>query len=91
MTLKQHLGNTGCSAKVSVNLERRMCIPQIIQRTVLQQIATQGISMITIMQTRPLIQLPAHAPAGDVYKRQLQPSAPATAPKYDQIIACNYT
>ena len=64
MTLKQHLGNTGCSAKVSVNLERRMCIPQIIQRTVLQQIAKQGISMITIMQTRPLIQLPAHAPTG---------------------------
>lgn len=35
VTLHQHFGNTGCTTKVTVYLERRMCIPKVVQCSVL--------------------------------------------------------
>src|SRR5690606_2348787 len=70
MTLYQHLRNTGCIAKVSINLKRRMGIEKIQVETTLLTIAhvvrihwceqqlNQTMGMIAIAQPRPQINFP---------------------------------
>ena len=62
MALQQHLRDTGCTTKVTINLEGWVSVPQVVKRTVLQQVAVEGIGMVTVVQTGPLVELPAHAP-----------------------------
>ena len=73
MTLHQHLGNTGRTTEVSVDLERRMRIEKIGictsvlaffigRRTYL--FGNQLISVVTIEQPRPETNFPTHRPAG---------------------------
>ena len=63
MALQQHLRNTSRTTKVSINLEGWVRVPQVVERTVLQQVAVEGIGMVPVVQTGPLVELPAHAPA----------------------------
>lgn len=67
MALNEHFGNTGRTAKVTVNLKRRVCIEQVrISATVLslfigsgvQLFGYQFIGMVTIEQTRPQAHFP---------------------------------
>lgn len=72
VTLHQHLGDTRCSAKVSVNLEWSVRIPEIVQCTILQEVAIKLVGMVAIMQTSPLVQLPTHRPTGCTIATMLQ-------------------
>ena len=63
VTLQEHFRDSSRATKVSVDLERRVCVPQIVKRAVLQQVAIEQIGMIAVVQTRPLVELPAHRPA----------------------------
>ena len=77
MTLHQHLGDTGCTAEVTIYLERWMRIEEIaIGSTFLlvqsvgeevvigqgQLVMNQLISVITIQKTSPETNLPSHRP-----------------------------
>ena len=63
MALHQHLGHSGRPPEIPVYLERRMTVPQILVGSVLEQVAKQGIGTVTVVQTRPLVQFPTHAPS----------------------------
>ena len=64
MALKQHLGNAGGSSEVTVDLKWRMLIPKIICRSVFQQIAQERMGMVSVAETRPVVEFPAHRPSG---------------------------
>ena len=64
VALHEHLGNSGSATKVSVNLEWSVGIPQVVQSTVFQQVAKEGICVVAVMQACPLVEFPSHAPAG---------------------------
>ena len=64
VALEQQFGYTGCTTKVTVNLERWVSIPQIVECTVLQKVAEELVSMVTVLQACPLIELPTHTPTG---------------------------
>ena len=49
MALHQQFAYSGCTAKVSVNLKWSVCIPKIVERAVLQQVAEQGICMVAVV------------------------------------------
>ena len=72
MALHQHFGDTRCTAKVTVYLEWSMRIPKVIQCTILQQVAIKLVSMVAIVQTSPLVQLPPHRPSGSTITTMLQ-------------------
>ena len=72
VTLHQHLGDTRCAAKVTVNLEWGMRIPEIVQCTIFQEVAIKLVGMIAIVQTSPLVQLPTHRPTGGTITTMLQ-------------------
>ena len=40
VTLHQHFGNAGCTTKVTVYLERGMCIPKVVQCSIFQNKGT---------------------------------------------------
>ena len=56
--------HSGRPAKIPVDLEGRMGIPQVGQRTALQQQAEEMICMIPIPCARPGVQAVRHGPAG---------------------------
>ena len=72
VALHQHLGHTGCTAKVTVNLERRVSVPKVVQRTVLQQVPIELIGPVTVMEACPLVELLAHAPTGSTVTAMVQ-------------------
>ena len=49
-----------------------MGIPEVIQRTVFQQIAVQFIRMVSVLQSCPLVEFPTHAPAGSAVSAMFQ-------------------
>lgn len=63
MALQQHLGHPRRTAEIAVNLKGRMRIPQVVQCPVLQQIAIEFIGVVAVVQPRPQVQFPPHAPA----------------------------
>ena len=64
VALEQQLGHTGCTTEVTVNLEWRVCIPQVVERTVLQEVAEELVCVVTVLQASPLVELPTHTPTG---------------------------
>ena len=72
VTLHQHLGDTRCTAKVTIYLEWGVRIPEIVQCTILQQIAIKLVGMVAIVQTSPLVQLPTHRPSRGTIATMLQ-------------------
>ena len=62
MTLEQHLRDASCSSKVSINLERRMQIEQIVLRVVRQQQLDILARLLAILQTCVEIDHPGSAP-----------------------------
>lgn len=64
MALQEHFGHTCGTAEITVDLERRMHIPEVVRCTVLQQVSVEHIAVIAVVQTRPLVEFPTHAPAG---------------------------
>lgn len=75
MALQQHLRHTGRAAKVAVNLEGWVRVPEVIYRAVLQQVAVEHVGMVAIVQTGPLVELPAHAPARSAIAAMLEHDA----------------
>ena len=63
MALQQHLSYSGRTSEISINLEGRMTVPEVVIRSILQQVSIQGIRPVTILKPGPLIQFPAHTPA----------------------------
>lgn len=63
MALEQHFCHTCRAAEVSVDLERRMAVPKVVERSVFQEVAIKHVSVITVVQACPLIELPSHAPS----------------------------
>lgn len=71
VALQEHLRNASRAAEVAVNLEGSVCIPQVVERAVLKQVAIELVGVVAIelvgvvaiVQTGPLAQLPAHRPA----------------------------
>ena len=72
VTLHQHLGDTRCTAKVTIYLEWSVRIPEIVQCSILQQIAIKLVGMVAIVQTSPLVQLPTHRPSGSTITTMFQ-------------------
>ena len=63
VALQEHLRNASRAAEVAVNLEGSVCVPQVVERAVLKQVAIELVGVVAIVQTGPLVQLPAHRPA----------------------------
>ena len=74
MTLHQHFGNAGTTAKVTINLERRMCIEHVgistailildgyVGRFQFQLILDEFVGVVAIQQSGPQTNLPSHRP-----------------------------
>lgn len=63
VALQQHLGDAGRAAEIAIDLERRMGVPQIVQSTVPKKIPEQFVGSVSVIQSCPLVQFPAHTPA----------------------------
>ena len=63
MALENHLGNACRSAKVAVDLERRMRVPKIVARAVAEEVAEEDVGVVAIVEACPLVQLPSHRPS----------------------------
>lgn len=63
VALQQHFGDAGRAAKIAVDLERRMGVPQVVQSAVPEKIPEQFVGSVSVIQSCPLVQFPAHTPA----------------------------
>ena len=63
VALQQHFGDACGAAEIAVDLERRMGVPQIVQSTVPKKIPEQFVGSVSVIQSCPLVQFPAHTPA----------------------------
>ena len=76
LALHEHLGDTGCHTKVTVNLERRMCIEEVGESASIwifalhalvgkdtQHVADNLERMVAVLHARPEVGLPAEAPS----------------------------
>src|SRR5699024_10660246 len=64
MALKKHLSDSRGSAEVSVDLERRMCIPEIVHDLCLQKLLKLLITYITVSDPCPGTQPVGNGPSG---------------------------
>lgn len=54
VALQEHLRNASRAAEVAVNLEGSVCIPQVVERAVLKQVAIELVGVVAIVQTKPI-------------------------------------
>ena len=64
MGLEKHLGNTGSTTEITVNLERRMGVEKIILGGLGKKGVHIGTSLLAVTQTGVEIDQPRAAPAG---------------------------
>ena len=62
VALQQHFGDAGRTAKIAIDLERRMGVPQVVQSAVPEKIPEQFVGSVTVIQSGPLVQFPTHTP-----------------------------
>ena len=75
LALHQHLGDTGGRAEVAVDLERRVVVPQVVERRTLELLAQQLVSAIAVEQASPEVDLPGLRPAGSAVTAALERGA----------------
>src|SRR5918993_3674968 len=64
VTLHKHFGHSGRSAKVAIDLERRMIVEHIVQRRFCKQGNYVFVRQIAFLEPRPKIYYPGAAPTG---------------------------
>ena len=83
VALQEHLGYTGATTEVSVNLEGSMCVVEVVVHTagilvqtivggMAQGILQDEVGMVAVQCTCPKVHLPTHAPTGSGIATQLQ-------------------
>ena len=63
VALQQHLGDARGSTEISVNLKRRVQIPQVRQRRLREQRQIIRVRLFAVLQARPEVDDPRAAPA----------------------------
>ena len=60
LTLYEHLCHPCHPAEVSVNLERRMAVPEIVVGSLAQKIAVEFVGPVTVPEPCPKVEFPSH-------------------------------
>ena len=63
MRLKEHFRDAGCSAEVTVDLERRVEVPKVGSRVNFKELFKEIVSSLAVLNASPEVESVSHAPA----------------------------